>query len=101
MVVRRTGSDSVSMLSVAVRVVCLLLAFSRPAQLTADIVRQLSDYLHNEYEILASQACNNYSQASWLYQTDVENKTKVDEFVSSKAIIMLNLCLLTSQALMT
>lgn len=46
----------------------------------------LATYLATEYEILASKACRNYSLASWDYQTDVENKTKVEAFVSKTTI---------------
>jgi hypothetical protein len=43
---------------------------------------KISEYLAADYEKLASAACRNYSLASWNYQTDVENKTKVEELVS-------------------
>jgi peptidyl-dipeptidase A len=40
---------------------------------------KISTYLAADYEKLASAACRNYSLASWNYQTDVDNKTKVEE----------------------
>jgi hypothetical protein len=43
---------------------------------------KLATYLATEYEALATEACRNYSLATWNYQTDVENKTKVEELVS-------------------
>lgn len=43
---------------------------------------KLAVYLATEYETLVSEACRKYSLASWNYQTDVENKTKVQELVS-------------------
>jgi hypothetical protein len=46
---------------------------------------KISAYLATDYEKLASAACRNYSSASWNYQTDVDNKTKVEELVSRTA----------------
>jgi hypothetical protein len=43
---------------------------------------KISAYLATDYEKLASASCKNYSLASWNYQTDVDNKTKVEELVS-------------------
>jgi hypothetical protein len=50
-----------------------------------EVESKLATYLATEYETLASKACRNYSLASWNYQTDIENKTKVEEFVSKTA----------------
>jgi hypothetical protein len=58
--------------------------FCDPQSLSA-VEDKLATYLATEYETLASKACKQYSLASWNYQTDVENKTKVEEFVSKTA----------------
>lgn len=47
---------------------------------------KLSAYLATEYETMVSEACRKYSLASWNYQTDVENKTKVQELVSKMIV---------------
>jgi hypothetical protein len=48
---------------------------------------KLAAYLATEYESMVSEACRKYSLASWNYQTDVANKTKVEEHVSRVIII--------------
>lgn len=68
----------------ATGVVWLLVAnfvFHIPRCLSA-LEDKISAYLATDYEKLASAACRNYSLASWNYQTDVDNKTKVEELVS-------------------
>jgi hypothetical protein len=68
----------------ATGVVCLLVAnvvFHFPRRLSA-LEDKTAAYLATDYEKLASAACRNYSLASWDYQTDVDNKTKVEELVS-------------------
>jgi hypothetical protein len=68
----------------ATSVLWLLVAavvFCDPQSFSA-VEDKLAAYLATEYETLASKACRKYSLASWNYQTDVENKTKVEELVS-------------------
>lgn len=68
----------------ATGVLWLLLAnvvFHIPQCLSA-LEDTISAYLAADYEKLASAACRNYSLAAWNYQTDIGNKTKVEEFVS-------------------
>lgn len=68
----------------ATGIVWLLVAnvvFHIPQCLSA-LEDKISAYLATDYEKLASAACRNYSLASWNYQTDVDNKTKVEELVS-------------------
>jgi hypothetical protein len=52
------------------------------------VEEKLAVFLTTEYEKLASEACKKYSLASWNYQTDVENETKVEQFVSKIIIIL-------------
>jgi hypothetical protein len=74
----------------ATSVLLLLLAgvlFCVPQRFSA-VEDRLAAYLSTEYETLVSKACWKYSLASWNFQTDVENKTKVEELVSKIIIII-------------
>lgn len=83
-VLRRQGKRKVQTMLRATGIVWLLVVnvvFHIPQCLSA-LEDKISAYLATDYEKLASAACRNYSLASWNYQTDVDNKTKVEELVS-------------------
>jgi hypothetical protein len=79
-------------MSRAFGVLCLLFVIKSASSLPRPDTKVTEDemiQILEQYETSASQKCRDYNLASWNYNTDVENASKVEELVSTRRITSL------------